>query len=72
MMEVLHQVTYQLNSCIALNLGKMLKPRFFEKPDNSISVGSTCQKGYWKIKELLIQEDFLLMINTKLPLKFFI
>ena len=32
MMEVLHQVTQQLNSCIALNLGKMLKPSFFEKP----------------------------------------
>ena len=31
MMEVLHPVTPQLNSCIALNLGKMLKPRFFEK-----------------------------------------
>ena len=31
MMEVLHPVTPQLNSCIALNLGKMLKPCFFEK-----------------------------------------
>ena len=31
-MEVLHQVIPQLNSWIALNLGKMLKPRFFEKP----------------------------------------
>ena len=33
MMEILRQVIHQLNSCIALNLGKMLKPRFFEKPD---------------------------------------
>ena len=33
MMEVFHQVTTQLNSCIAVNLGKMLKPRFLEKPD---------------------------------------
>ena len=32
MMEVLHQVTHQLNSCIVLNLGKMLKSRFFVKP----------------------------------------
>ena len=33
MMEVLLQVTHQLKNCIALNLGKMLKQRFFEKPD---------------------------------------
>ena len=32
MMEVLHQVTPKLNSCIALNLRQMLKPRFSEKP----------------------------------------
>ena len=32
MMEVLHPVTPQLNSCIALNLEKRLKSRFFEKP----------------------------------------
>ena len=31
MMEVLHQVTHELNSCIVLNLGKMLKSRFFVK-----------------------------------------
>ena len=30
-MEVLHQVTHQLISCITLNLGKMLKSCFFEK-----------------------------------------
>ena len=33
MTEVLHQVTHQSNSCIALNLGKLLKPRFFEECD---------------------------------------
>ena len=32
-MEVLHQGTHHLNSCISLNLGKILKPCFFEKPD---------------------------------------
>ena len=72
MMEVLHQVTHQLNSCIALNLRKMLKPCFFEKPDEFAFNTQRLPKGLLKIKELLIQEDFLLMINTQPPLKFFI
>ena len=33
LMEVPHQVSDKLNFCIALNLGKMFKSRFFEKSD---------------------------------------
>ena len=72
MMEVIHPVTPQLNCCIALNLGKMLKPRFFEKPHELEFNRQRMPKGLLKIKELLIQEDFLLMINSKPQLKFFI
>ena len=32
-MDVPHQVTHQLNSCIALNLGKCSNLAFFEKSD---------------------------------------
>ena len=72
MMEVLHQVTPQLNSCIDLNLGKMLKPRLFEKPHELEFNRQRMPKGLLKIKELLIQEDFLLMVNNKPLIKFFI
>ena len=71
MIEVLHQAAHQLNSCIALNLGKMLKPRFFEKPHELEFNRQHMPKGFLKIKELLIQEGFLLMINTKPQLNFF-
>ena len=72
MMEVLHQVTPQLNSCIDLNLGKMLKPRLFENPHELEFNRQRMPKGLLKIKELLIQEDFLLMVNNKPLIKFFI
>ena len=50
----------------------MLKPRFFEKPHELEFNRSRMPKGLLKIKELLIQEDFLLMINNEPQLKFFI
>ena len=72
MMEVLRQVTHELNSCIVLNLGKMLKSRFFVKPHELEFNRQLMPKGLLKIKELLIQEDYLLMINTKPQRNFFI
>ena len=46
MIEVLHQFTPQLNSCIALNSGKMLKLAFLKNLMNWNSTGSACRKGY--------------------------
>ena len=46
MMEILHQVTPQLNSCIDLNLGKILNLAFSKNLMNWNLIGSACQKGY--------------------------
>ena len=67
-MEVSHQVTHQLKVCIALNLGKMFKSPFTE----IWNLIKRLPKWWLKIKEQLNQEDLLLMINTKPPLKFLI
>ena len=50
----------------------MLKPRFSKKPHQLEFNRQRVPKGLLKIKELLIQEDFLFMINNKPQLKLFI
>ena len=57
-MDVPHQVTHQLNSCIALNLGKCSNLAFLK------NLIKRLPKWSLKIKELSNQEDLSSTLNT--------